>query len=121
MLRYGRVTLAEFSPEALASRETAALAAKIAVTEEPSFTAVYPRLRTERVRLILADGRTLEKSVDLPEGKPPYPRLEEKFYALAEMAISHEDAKKILDQVLSLPEEAPVRKIGDLVYDVRRK
>ena len=116
----GQCTLAEFRPQLRGSPEVAALAARVHVAEEPSYTAAYPGLRTETVTLRLKDGRVLEKTVDLPEGRPSRERLEEKFYALAGMAIPRQDAEEILDMVRTLPGPAPVRTLGDLICTLRR-
>lgn len=121
MLTYGRCTLSEFRPEVLHSAEIAELAGRISVRENEEFTKTYPRLRTERVKLWLTDGRTLERAVDLPVGRPPQSRLEDKFYTLTGMVIPREDAEKILETVLTIPEDAPVRTLGDLICTLRRK
>lgn len=117
----GQCTLSEFQPQLRLSPEVADLARRVRVLEEPAFTATYPGLRTERVRLRLKDGRMLERTVDLPEGRPSQARLEEKFRALATMAIPRGDAEKILDTICALPDRGPVRALGDLVCTLRRK
>ena len=102
MLRFGQVTLSEFSETALRDPVTAELARRVEVKESPAFTAAYPSLRTEKVTLRLKDGRVLSAQVDLPVGRPPYAFIEKKFDALAGMNLSPEKCAEIRSAVLGL-------------------
>lgn len=117
----GQCTLAEFAPEVLHSPEVAEYAKRIRVRENADYTAAYPKLRTERVILRLKDGRTMEKAVDLPKGKPPYSFIDQKYAALAGMTVTDECAAEIRETVLSLKNDTPIRVVGDAVRTLRRK
>ena len=102
MLKYGQVTLSEFSPERLRDPELLKTAGRITVREEAEYTAAYPSLRTEKVILTLKDGRVLSRAVDLPVGRPPEAFIEKKFFSLAGMTVNAETAERIRDAVLGL-------------------
>ena len=121
MLMQGQCTLAQFEPQTLHSPEVEGFSKRIKVTENPAFTARYPQLRTEKVRLFLHDGRVLERSVDLPVGKPPYAFLEDKFFSLAEMTVTHDCAAAICQTVLHIRDDAPMETIGYQIRTLRRK
>ncbi len=115
MLRFGRVTLSEFTESALTDPETADLAGRITVKEEAEFTNVYPALRPEEATLHLKDGRVLSRRTDLPLGRPPYAFVEEKFDALAGMNLSAENSRRIRSAVLGIGENEPLEKVCGLV------
>lgn len=113
MLLNGRVTLSEFTPESLNSEAAAALGARVTVREEPAFTAVYPASRPEKVTVTLKDGRTLEKTVNLPEGRPPHSVIENKFMSLAEMTLSADEAAAVMERVLGAKDDTRIRDLTD--------
>ena len=121
ILLHGKCTLSEFTPEVLHSDAVAAYAKRITVKENPDYTAAYPKLRTEKITICLCDGRVVEKAVDLPQGRPPHAFLDQKFFALCEMTVTHACAIKIRDTVLSVEESDPVSKIGNEIRTLRRK
>lgn len=49
------------------------LIAKVTVVESPAFTASYPAKSPCRIRLVLADGSSVEASRDYPRGDPLAP------------------------------------------------
>lgn len=113
MLLHGHVTLSEFTEECLNSSEAAELAKHITVREEPAFTAVYPANRPEKVTVTLRDGRRLEKTVNLPEGRPPHSVIENKFMSLAEMTLSANQAAAVMENVLGAKDETRIRDLTD--------
>lgn len=117
----GQCTLSEFAPEVLHSEAVAEYAKRIRVRENADYTKTYPQLRTERITLLLKDGRHLEKSVDLPVGKPPYSFLDQKYASLAGMTVTGECAGEIRETVLSLKNDTPIRAVGDAIRTLRRK
>lgn len=79
----GHAWIEAFSAEAIADPATRALAAKVTVTEDPSYTARLPGERLCRLTLRLADGSRRERVVCGTPGDPdrplPEPALREKF------------------------------------------
>lgn len=120
-LLHGQCTLSEFAPDLLHSGAVEEYAKRIRVRENADYTKSYPQLRTERVTLCLKDGRRLEKSVDLPVGKPPYSFIDQKYTSLAGMTVTGDCADKIREIVLSLKNQTPIRAVGDAVRTLRRK
>jgi 2-methylcitrate dehydratase PrpD len=77
-----------FREPALSDHRVRALARLVDVVEDPTLTALTPRVRPARVEVRLADGRVLSRQVDQPSGEfdRPYPEaaLREKFLGLTE-------------------------------------
>ncbi|MBR4502246.1 MAG: MmgE/PrpD family protein [Clostridia bacterium] len=119
MLCRGRVTLSEFDESALSDPVIADLAGRISVKENPAFTAAYPALRSEKVTLWLKDGRTLSRRVDLPVGRPPYAFIDEKFNALACMAVDKGLAGEIRQAALGLSPGDGFAPLGNLIRNLK--
>jgi len=120
MLLYGKCTLAEFVPEIRTSSVVEAYAKRITIKESVAYTATYPKFRTEKLSIWLKSGGVLEKSVDLPEGRPSHAFLDQKFLALSEMTITHEKALKIHETVLSIKKQEPISIVGNEIRNLRR-
>ena len=102
MLHDGQVTLSQFDAEHLESRALREYAERIEVKEEPAFTEDYPVLRKEKVILHLADGRMLEKQIDLPLGRPETVFIENKYLALTGMTVTPEVSGRIRDTLMNM-------------------
>jgi 2-methylcitrate dehydratase PrpD len=76
-----------FRADMLDDQRIAALAARVALSEDKAMTARLPAERPARVRVTLADGRVLEaeRRSNRGDADDPYPRaaIEEKFLSLA--------------------------------------
>ncbi len=87
----GRADLAAFEP---LDGETAELAKRVRVTEDPALTAESPQKRVASVRVFLKDGSVRERRVDYAKGEPENPmtpeELAEKNRMLLEYAKQHE-------------------------------
>jgi 2-methylcitrate dehydratase PrpD len=79
MVARGRVTLAEFSAESIADPALLRLAARVDVRPDPRDD--FPRRFPGRLRLELADGRSLEASQDDNRGGPADPLSREEILA----------------------------------------
>jgi 2-methylcitrate dehydratase PrpD len=79
-----------FRADMLDDQRIAALAARVALSEDKAMTARLPAERPARVRVTLADGRVLEaeRRSNRGDADDPYPRaaIEEKFLSLASPA-----------------------------------
>ncbi|MEL7623020.1 MAG: MmgE/PrpD family protein [Clostridiales bacterium] len=120
MLLYGRCTLSEFTPEIRCSDAVAQYARRITVKENEAYTAAYPALRMEKITVVLRDGSALERTVDLPLGRPPYQFLEEKFFSLAELTVTPACAQNIRDSVFAIRDDEPLLNIGNQIRNLRR-
>lgn len=77
-LRSGVVGAAEITGQGLSDPGTLSILARIAVVEEPAFSARFPAERLAAVTLRLRDGRTLASPATRPRGDPddPLPEAE---------------------------------------------
>ena len=86
ILYHGRSGLESFNEAAVANQEIQALAARVSVEEDPTFTAAYPAQQRCIVRLRLKRGETLEGHCTVTKGEPSNPHepseLERKFFEL---------------------------------------
>lgn len=103
---YGNVSLNEFAPEVLHSKEVLALAKKVSVTEDPAATAAFPA-RQARVSIYLTNGECISKEILNANDTPDYKQIESKFLAAISYA-GYEDsfAKLLLTSILNLDQEA---------------
>lgn len=100
-----------FRTEALGDASTRALAARVAVAEDPAMTARLPAQRPARVRITLADGTVLEaaRASNRGDADDPYPAaaIEAKFLDLAAPAFGAARAAELL------AETAGIERIAD--------
>ncbi len=100
----GRAGLAEFTDEAV--RDEAVLRMASRVSYEIDRTIDYPRQFVGHVTVRLADGRVLEEQQDRPRGGPDLPmtreEIEAKFRGNAGLALSEEQAARIIGSVAGL-------------------
>ena len=95
----GAVSVRQFAERCLSRDDLRELARKVSVTAEPEYDIVYPKKRIETVRVCLHNSEVLEKTVELPLGRPPYSFVEDKFRTLAGMTVTAdtaEDMKKLI-------------------------
>ena len=111
----GRVTLAEFTDDAV--RDQAVLAVAGRVGYEVDATIDYPRQFIGHVAIRLQDGRVLEERQDHPRGGPDFPmtreEVEAKFRGNATLAVPHEQASRIIEIVGSLAAQQHVTALMD--------
>jgi 2-methylcitrate dehydratase len=111
----GKVTPEEFKKESIFDPKIREQLQKIKVTANAEFEELFPKLQACKVTIDTADGRTLEKRVDIPKGDPRDPMTEEdlsvKFRSLASTSFSEERQKRIKKAVFSLES---MRKVSDL-------
>ena len=105
----GMVSVRQFEPEALNDPEIRDLARRITVQAESGYDLEYPRKRIETVTVYLKDGQVLEKTVELPEGRPGTDFLEKKFRLLSTLTMDGEASDRLRDQVLALAPDCSLR------------
>ena len=118
---YGSVSVHQFEPEVLQDKELSTFAEKISVQADPNLDAEYPVKRPEHIKIALRDGRVLQKTVQLPLGKPEYSFIENKFLSLAEMTVSRGQALDMMWRILSAQADTQMQDIikhlrGTLYY-----
>ncbi len=113
MVVYGETGLTQFTEQVRNDPRIHCLKDRIAVEEDRSYTAQYPGLRMERLRVRLKDGRQWEEEVELPQGKPSKEYIRKKFLSLAGLTIDSGRAARIMERVLALEMNTPMHSLGD--------
>lgn len=104
---------ARFGADGVREPGIATLLARTTVTVSPALTAMYPSAWPARLRLRLADGRTVEGGGDFPRGNPENAvstaALEDKFRALVVPRYGETVADKAIAWVHGLTDVADMR------------
>ena len=100
------LTPRQFAPDKLRDLRILELVSKVVAVLEPSFEARFPEEQPSRVRIILRDGRALERERRFPKGDPRDPlrrdEIQKKFEQLAEGVISADAQRALFDAIDSL-------------------
>jgi len=109
---YGDVSGEEMSETVLARPEVTALAAKVSVREDKSFSEAFPGVRSGALAITLTDGRELKGATTNPIGMPAnplaYQAIARKFAAVARARLKTSRADGILRTLETLGDtEAP--------------
>jgi 2-methylcitrate dehydratase PrpD len=111
MLVKGRAGLAEFEDEAVRDAEVLAVASRVSYELDPTID--YPRQFIGHVEIRLSDGRRLEERQDHPRGGAEFPmtreELEAKFRGNAGLAMSGEQASRVIRSVNALATDGSLR------------
>jgi 2-methylcitrate dehydratase len=75
-LRFGRISADHFAPDRIADPATLALMDRIAVTENPGFTALYPPEMRTQLSFTLTSGEVITKVSGYPRGHSANPASE---------------------------------------------
>jgi 2-methylcitrate dehydratase PrpD len=93
------------------------LTARVAVEEDPAFTALVPELRAARVEIRTRAGKTFVASVERPRGgfDNPFDReiLDRKFRNLAAVILRPEEIDLLERRIWTLPQLERVALLGD--------
>ncbi len=110
ILHHGRSGLAPFEQDAVDNEAIQALAARVEVQEDESYTARYPAEQVCDLRIILAGGRVLEGRCTVTKGEPAKPHqhaeLEAKFMQLGVPVWGETVTQRLLDGCMKLEEVA---------------
>ena len=108
ILVHGRSELTAFEQAAVDNPAIQALAARVDVQEEPSYTARYPAEQPCDVRMVMSDGEALEGRCTITKGEPSKPHrpeeLQAKFMQLGAPLWSEAVARRLLERCLRLEE-----------------
>ncbi|MGI9514524.1 MAG: hypothetical protein ACR2OL_16625, partial [Anderseniella sp.] len=115
----GRIGVEEVSGPALTDPDITRLANMIEVSEDDAANAAFPADRFARMRISLADGRTIESDMMKAVGDPEDPisdaELQAKFTSLAEPVLGKRRAGRLLETCDGLWEAETVSDLVDLV------
>jgi 2-methylcitrate dehydratase PrpD len=96
----GQAYLEQFTPERIVESQVFALAQRVEITIDAEIDRAYPKVYGGRVKLVLRDGRTLDRRVDYSRGMPENPmsrrEIDAKYRSLASAAVGAEAAEEIL-------------------------
>lgn len=113
LVRHGRSSLAAFGDAAVADGRLQALCRRVVLTEDPAYTAEYPRRQLCDVRVVLRDGRTLAGRSERMKGEPENPHspdeLRAKFNELGAPIWGPELADRLLADCMQLDSIGDVR------------
>jgi len=111
-LVFGAMDASALEPAALGDARVARLLGATSLVEAPELSRRFPAERLARVRVTLADGRTLASVDTVARGSAENPlddaELHDKFHALATPVIGRERAQRLQAQVARLGEAQPV-------------
>ena len=106
MLFHGRSDLAAFEQAAVDNPAIQALAARVHLQEDPSYTARYPAEQPVDVRIVFTTGKALVGHCTITKGEPSKPHtpeeLQAKFMQLGVPIWSEPVAQRLLDGCLRL-------------------
>ena len=106
ILHHGGSGLAPFEQAAVDNKAIQALAARVEVEEDASYTARYPAEQVCDVRIVLSGGTVLEGRCTITKGEPSKPhqpaQLEEKFLQLGAPIWGEAEARRLLQGCMKL-------------------
>ncbi len=113
IIHHGRSGLASFGDDAVAVPEVQALCQRVALREDPAYTAQYPRRQLCDVKIILRDGLSFQGRSERMKGEPENPygpdELEQKYYELAIPVWGEALARRLLSDCMRLEAIADFR------------
>ena len=96
---FGCVGLAEITAPALDDARVRRLVGVMSLREDANFSARFPVERWARIRIVLADGRTLHSQPARTRGDPDTPldgdELRDKYHAMSNPVLGEARAKRI--------------------------
>jgi 2-methylcitrate dehydratase PrpD len=117
ILVHGRSSLEAFEQAAVDNPKIQALAARVHVQEEPSYTARYPAEQPVDLRITLSGGQTLEGRCTITKGEPSRPHrpeeLEAKFMQLGAPLWSEQVARRLLQRCLDIERTSDLSRFAE--------
>jgi 2-methylcitrate dehydratase PrpD len=112
---HGHAGASSFRPEAVANPRIRALAQKVTVEEDRSFTAMMPDRRPSKVRITMSDGKELDAETYSNKGDSDDPyspeELQEKYYELTAPIWGREVATELYSAVMELEKVDDVNQV----------
>jgi 2-methylcitrate dehydratase PrpD len=117
ILVHGRSGLAAFDDAAVANPRVQALAQRVDLAEEPSFTARYPAEQPVALRIVMRDGAEHSGSCTVTKGEPAKPHsaqeLAGKFFDLGEPVWGKEITRELHAGLMRLEQIGEFRAFAD--------
>ena len=118
----GAPGLADFEPAAIADPLTAALRARVDVTEGDAYSRAFPERYGAELRVSLADGSTRHVAVEAAKGDPENPmspaEIEAKARGLmAAAGLAGDRIERLVAGCLALPEGGPLSALSDVLSE----
>jgi 2-methylcitrate dehydratase PrpD len=117
ILAHGRSGLASFSDAAVANPQVQALAQRVDLREEPSFTARFPAEQPVHLRIIMRSGTVHEGQCLVTKGEPANPHKPEelrgKFFELGEPLWGKALTQELCEAFMQLETIADFRAFSD--------
>lgn len=114
-LMRGRVSLTEFTREALEEERIKMTAGKVCVVSDAMFSERYPARWGSRVRITLTNSIEYIKQIDDMSGSSACPltrqQEKEKFEGLVEPILGKEETKRLEEEILSIDQMEEIPKI----------
>jgi 2-methylcitrate dehydratase PrpD len=114
---HGRSGLASFDDDAVANPRVQALAQRVDLREEPSFSARYPAEQPVTVRIVTKDGAVHTGECVVTKGEPTKPHTPEeltgKFFELGEPVWGRAVTQNLYDGLMRLEEIGDFREFAD--------
>lgn len=116
----GKLTLGTFTDEAVNEPDVRELVKRVSIRVDDDIDRAWKiGSRPVKMTATLADGRTIEKAVDISKGNPEVPltreELETKFLDCTTLVLSQQAARRALDMLTRLEEVALVGEINRLL------
>lgn len=112
LIYHGRGQLDNFEEKAFANPVIRDLALRVNIVENPEYTACFPHKQPCDVKVRFKDGSIMETSAEYTKGDPQNPRTPEefqaKFFDIARVVWTKNQAKTIFDGIMSLEKIADV-------------
>ncbi|MES2564744.1 MAG: MmgE/PrpD family protein [Pseudomonadota bacterium] len=113
ILVHGRSGLAAFDDRAVANPRVQALAQRVDLREEPSFTARYPKEQPVLLRIVMLDGAEYTGECVVTKGEPTNPHtpqeLAAKFFELGEPVWGTAVTQKLHDGLMTIEDISDFR------------
>ncbi len=117
ILVHGRSSLEAFEQAAVDNPKIQALAARVHVQEEPSYTARYPAEQPVDLRITMSGGQTIEGRCTVTKGEPSRPHrpeeLEAKFMQLGAPLWSEQVARRLLQRCLDIERTSDLSRFAE--------
>ena len=117
ILVHGKSGLASFDDNAVANPQVQALAQRVDLREEPSFTARYPAEQPVTVRIVMKDGTIHSGECIVTKGEPTNPHQPEeltlKFFELGEPVWGKAVTQALNDGLMKIEDISDFRQFAD--------
>jgi len=116
----GRVTINEFKDEKIKDPRVHEIARKVKVKSDPELTAIFPEKWSNDVTIVMNDGRSFRRRIDIAKGEPENPMTKEevsnKFSVLAAPVVGNSKAQEIIRTVYKLEQVDSIKELTELLH-----